>query len=543
MKKPVIPNNPRKHNPEMKTQPTRGRLLIIFCSLFVIFFFFFGYNRLVKSGPMSIHAWRQSDSYSFALTYYYEHNKLLKPSVLYVADNGSSQTVSEFPILYYLSAKIWEITGVSPGVLKFINFSLLLLGLFHLLLLSLKILKDQFWAFFVVLFLFSSPLLGYYGFNFIPNTPALGLALTGLYYLFRFVETEKTRHLVAFTLLFMLASLIKVTALISFLGAAFVTASYYLQNIRSKKSAIVKFTLASLLIFFTYWRWYSFAQNYNHEHLEGVFNQSIIPIWTLNQEEIVKILKSFYFKVLPVYFNQFALYAVILALIILLLYKGTNTYAKRAAGIYFLGFLGFATLFFQGLDVHDYFLTNTLIFIPAVLTAFLHGLRQNFPGFAGSITLKIIATILLVLLINNSMIITRSHYNPHCPLVKYNIPLKKRERSNWEYRRYRMELVDLQFQGMHKYLRQIGINYNDRVISVDDGTPNLTLSLMHTKGFTEYHYRKNYKGPEKIRRLIELGAKYIVINKHNKLDEVTQAFLGEKVGQYNDISIYSIKQE
>ena len=170
-------------------------------------------------GPCSDHAWRQGDSYSFALTYFYEDNKLFEPSLLFTGEQGHGRAVSEFPIIYFVTAKIWKITGVTPSVLRTINFLILLLGLFHLFLFLLKIFQDYFWALFVVLILYSSPLIGYYSFNFIPNIPALGLALTGLYYLFKFITSEKLIYLLIYTAIFSLAVLIKVTAFISLILA------------------------------------------------------------------------------------------------------------------------------------------------------------------------------------------------------------------------------------------------------------------------------------------------------------------------------------
>ena len=528
----------------MKQISNNQKLLIIFCLNFTFIFFLFGYNNIISTGPMSIHAWRQSDSYSFVLTYFNENNKLLEPSVLFVGENGHGKAVSEFPILYFITAKIWKITGVTPAVLKFINFSLLLTGLFHLLLLTSKIVKDNFWSIFVVLFLISSPDIGYYGFNFIPNIPAFGLALTGLYYLFMYVRKEKTRDLVLYTLLFILASLIKVTALISFLGASFVALTYYLPAIKLKKWQFLKFVLSGMLILFCYWRWYVFAANYNQQDLHHIFNQSIIPLWTLDLGTIHSIINSFYFKVLPVYFNQFAIYALITALIFLLVIpRVTNSFAKRAAAIYFLGLVCFMVLFFQGLDVHDYFLINTLVFIPAILVATIIALQNKFSTLIKSIPLKILAVIILVLLINNGMIITRSHYNPHNKLVAKNIPLKSREKGFWDYTYWRQQISDHEYQGIDKYLKDIGISYNDKVISVGDPTPNLTLSLMGVRGFTEFHYQDNYTGTAKIKRMIELGATFIAINTRNEVNEYTKAFLGEKIGQYNNISIYKLKEE
>ena len=528
----------------MKQLSNNQKLSVLFCFVFVFIFFFFGYNKLISTGPMSIHAWRQSDSYSFALTYFNENNKLLEPSVLFVGENGHGKAVSEFPIIYFITAKIWKITGITPAILKFINFFLLLTGLFHLLLLSSKILKDNFWSIFVVLFLFSSPVLGYYGFNFIPNIPAFGLALTGLYYMFMYVTKEMTRDLILFTLLFSLASLIKVTALISFLGASFVALTYYIPALKTKKWQFLKFALGGIIVLFCYWQWYTYAGKYNKQDIHYIFNQSIIPVWELDWPTIKHVINQFYFRILPIYFNQFAIYTLLLILILLFIIpKKSGLFAKRAAWIYFIGFICFIILFFQGLGDHDYFLINTLIFIPATLIAAILALQKHFPFFIKSSITKITATIVLILLINNEMIITRSHYNPNNKLVTNNIPLKSREKGFWDYTYWRQQVSDHEYQGIDKYLKEIGIKYNDKVISVGDPTPNLTLSLMKVRGFTEYHYQKNYSGTAKIKRMIELGATYIAINTRNELDEFTKAFLGKKVGQYNHISIYKLKEE
>ena len=528
----------------LKTFFLKYRLRGSFFLILTLLFFFLGYNDLLSTGPMSIHGWRQSDSYSFALSYFNENNQLLEPSILFIGEDGNSKTVSEFPILYYITAKIWKITGVTPAVLKFINFLLLLTGLFHLLMLSGKVLKDNFWSMFVVLFLFSSPIIGYYGFNFIPNIPAFGLALTGLYYLYKFVSGGKTTDLIIFSLVFILASLIKVTALISLLGASFVAFTYYFSSLRTRLKNFIKFSLAVLFIFFCYWRWYVFAGQYNQDNLQNIFNQSTIPIWELSKERILDILDKFYFNVFPQYFNSYAMYAILLIIAAMVVFrKAFNPYARRTGLIYFLGTISFMILFFQGLDVHDYFLINTLVFIPAATITVLLTFKKISPKYFQSRSIKILGAIILIFLINKEMILVRSHYNADSKLVNYNIPLSKREQDFWDYKNYMLQLTDLQYQGMDKYLRKIGINYNDKVISVGDGTPNLTLSLMGVKGFSEYHYRNIYSEKEKIERMIILGAKYIVINKHNELGEETKSFLGEKVGQYNDISIYSIKKD
>ena len=88
---------------------------VAFLLVLTIFFFLMGYNIVATKVPFSKHVYRQSDSYAFALNYYYENNKLLEPSVLWVIEDKGGKAVSEFSGLYFTSS----------GILKLILFSMI----------------------------------------------------------------------------------------------------------------------------------------------------------------------------------------------------------------------------------------------------------------------------------------------------------------------------------------------------------------------------------------------------------------------------------
>ena len=519
----------------------RYKLKLSFGILFVAIFFVFGYNNIISTGPCSLHAWRQSDSYSFALTYYYQNNKLLEPEILFIGERGHGKTVSEFPILYYLTAQIWKITGVTPAVLKFMNFLILLIGLYHLALLAKNILEDNFWTMVVVLFLYSSPLLGYYSFNFVPNIPAFGLALTGLYYLYYYAKTLKTKFLIIYTLIFAFASLIKVTALFSLLGGTAVMLLYFLNAPKKYRFVILKVLVSFLVIFGIYWLWYKYSLNYNSKNLKGIFNQSTMPIWKLDAKKIEEIFNSFYHNVFPQYFNRLTSFITLFFIWVILTFrKKINKHLLRSTIIFFIGFLLFIILFFRGLNKHDYFLINTLILFPAVILATTNTLKNLYPNIYSSKLVKSAVALFLILLLNHSMVITRSHYNTKDKLVKYNIPLTKRQRDFWDYNFHNLKKSDFQYQGIHKYLSNIGIDYDDKVISLGDYTPNHTLSLMHRHGFSEYHYSWNYEGKEMIDRMIELGASYLIVREDLLNKEYLKPYTLNEVGKYNNIFIFKL---
>ena len=75
---------------------TRFFQYIVFIFIATIYFFLMGYNEVADKGPYSQHIYRQSDSYAFALNYYYEKNAFLEPSILLVIEKETGKTVSEF---------------------------------------------------------------------------------------------------------------------------------------------------------------------------------------------------------------------------------------------------------------------------------------------------------------------------------------------------------------------------------------------------------------------------------------------------------------
>lgn len=522
-----------------KASRKNGLLKLGFILIFIVLFFFMGYHKLGSTGPTSIHAWRQSDSYGMTLAYYYENHSLFEPHVLYVGENGHRQAVSEFPVLYYLTAKIWKITGIVPGILRMINFLLLLLGLYHLMKLSHDFLDDRLWAIFCPLLLFSSPLLGYYSYNFIPDIPALGLALTGLYYLYRFVKANRSPDLLIGTLAYTLAVLLKVTAIFSLLALLTTLTVLRFRETRIYLATVVKLCLSAALILGTYIGWNRYAAAYNQEHIEGFFLQSALPIWEINREKMLEIFHPLSRDILPKFFSPLLLVFLTIVFLLIMVKKNRgNRHLRVFTLLVMTGFFAFILLFYQGLNVHDYFLINMLVIIPAIALSGLSVLKKQYPHVYQSSKFRIIAVIILILLLNNNMLFTRSHYNPHQPMVKHNLPLSKYMRGYWNYFYWMRELQDFQYEGISDYVRSIGIRYNDKVISLGDYSPNRTLCWMQVQGFTDYWY-DYYPLPERMEKLIKLGAKYLVVNKNDQLDSLALSpYTGNLIGRYNNIRIY-----
>jgi len=514
----------------------------LFLIISIGLFFIMGYNQVASKGPMSQHSYRQGDSYAFALNYYYEHNKFFEPSVLSVIENLGGKTVSEFPGLYYLTAQIWKLTGVTPFVLRLLDLIILFLGLFYLYKLSYEILKDHFWASLVSLLMYSSPLLGYYGFNFIPNIPALGFALIATYYYYKYHTSSKIQFLILSTILFSIGGLLKISSLFAFFA---INGVFFLQNvlkIKQKRKEILLQLVSFVFVLAMVFSWHSFCKYYNSKNLEGLFQNGIIPIWNLSSDKIHGILDKVYTNTIIYFFNPFALMALAgLFFTSMVFWKKTNKTVLLITCMLFLGVTIFILLFFEGMDYHEYFLIDATVIIPAITITFLTTLKGFSINLFNSKIVKIFSFLLLLLALNYNMVMTRTHYNPYDKMVTQNIPLPSRVMNDWKWVYYDWEIHRKKYDGIIPYIRSLGINFEDRVISIPDESPNRSLTLLNQKGFTDFHYSFNYQGSKMTERKIELGAKYMIVEgAENLLREDVAPFTENQIGEYNGIKIFKL---
>ncbi len=147
-------------------------LLVYLCLTASVIFLIFNYLNHWNELPNGFHNWAQSDRYSVAVKFQ-ENLNFFKPQTHNITSENGRCGV-EFPFVQYISARVSNLFGVSnlPFIYKLLNLGMLLLG----------------FAFFVrqwsssgsfkvllALLLFMSPVLVYYGFNYLPDTASLGL--------------------------------------------------------------------------------------------------------------------------------------------------------------------------------------------------------------------------------------------------------------------------------------------------------------------------------------------------------------------------------
>ena len=142
-----------------------------------IIFFFFGFDKIFFSGPQGIHFIRQTDSLSFVSQYYNFGYDFFNPKIFNM-DSVDGRAVSEFPIIYYLTALLYSIFGVKVYLLKILNLIISYIGVYCVYKVSYYILKDYVYAFLISLFLMTSTVFNYYSFNYLPDPSALAFVFS-----------------------------------------------------------------------------------------------------------------------------------------------------------------------------------------------------------------------------------------------------------------------------------------------------------------------------------------------------------------------------
>ena len=512
-----------------------------FLILLILVSFLYGYNKILFKNPSNHHLWRQSDCLSITMNYYKENLNFFTPAIHWVGD-GDGKTISEFPIIYYSVAQLWKIFGQHEFIFRLIDILIVFAGLYCLFRFTGELLSDTFWALFIPFFLFSSPILAYYTNNFMADAPALGLSLIGGYFFWKAFASFKKKWFYLALGVFLLAGLIKISSLILFLSL-FILHMYLIFFQRKEKtwlthaSRLLPYFAVIVLIF----AWYRYTGHYNKINHSGIFLQGLLPIWSLDETAIKNLWTTYWKNIIPAYFPLAGLYLdLIIFVCLFFLYKQVNRFFLYLNLLVFLGCISLLILLYQAYTTHDYYSTNSLIFIPLPLIAILDILQRKYPGVMKNIFLKILAATGLILMLYTGAVTNRMKYNTRDWLVKTNFIVNKHEIKEMESFNGWCNARFFALHSITPYLRHLGIKRTDRVFSIPDYSPNITLYMMDQKGVNDF-FCSNIPYCKKMELIKELGCKYIIINDISICNDTCFApYLTHQIGKYQNVNIYKI---
>jgi hypothetical protein len=514
---------------------------VLFIIAFLAVSITYNYIHIFELGPRALHIWRQSDCLSITLNYYQHGMNFFEPEIhnLIADDNTTGKTIGEFPLFYYLVAGLWKLFGVHEWIFRFAGLLLVFWGLFSLFKTGYYFLRDTFWALWIPLMLFTSPIFADYGVSFLTNVPALSLVLVAFRYIQLYYEKGKNGSLYLAMLFFALAGLLKTSSLIGFFllfvvffGERIIWFNRSKVYLFKRATVLIPMFLVILVVF----AWYYYAEWFNGIHKGHYTFNHLWPIWELSKEQIFEYFVTIKKFTVHLVFNAYTLVLFLLMFLTVLLTPRKNSgFFYYGLIILFGGSLIYSLFWFAALNFHDYYYVDLLFLIIFVPFSFLIFLKNNYEQFLRSKGVKVFFALVLIFNVYYTSKMLELRYFPKDGKPYTVIPSEPKLMFKWTAGNFARKYKAL--EEIQPYFEKIGINQDDRVISVPDGSFNVTLYLMNHPGWTEYGLDKS-----NLKRYIARGAKYLIINDTTvEKENYLKPYLATKIGSYKNVEIFRLR--
>ncbi len=499
----------------------RGISLGIFICGFILLFIFFDLPSILVKSPQSVHLQRQTDGASYALNYYQNKQPFFKSQVHQrFAENGYA--VSEFPIIYFLASKLYGLFGVHDYYIRMIHFFLFVIGIIYIYKLSLLSIRNKFFQFLPVLLFFSSSYIQYYASNFLPDVASISLAFIGLYYFVLFKKENKYSYFLTAGIFFTIAGLLKISAMILWVSILIFFIYERIQSYRDKQTdkLQVKAWLIFLLSFLVLLVWLLFAKYYALKYHYGGNLLGFYPIWDASLHEVLSICHRLVIE----WMGIIMIWPMWLLICVMFIYlvKWRKQLATPLFSITMISGFGcfvYSLCWFRAFYHHDYYMINLFCFPVLILLLFLSSFEKI-----------LIKQTLAIQCLTYAFIFVIAGYS----VLNCAITLQDRYSASKYY------TINQSLYKVEPYLRKIGIDRNDLVVSIPDSSTNISLYLMNQSGWTECFNSPTYN----IYNFIPAGAAYLIVSDSNYIHkEIYSKFCvhEKKIGEFEGIFIYDLK--
>lgn len=404
---------------------------------------------------------------------------------------------AEFPIAYWLAAKLSPADTFDASYLRYIHFGCCILFLAIVNAVCIALTESLVFGFFVAFLPFFSTIFSFYSNTFMPDVPAVCLVMSGLGLLYFYYKSRNNWLLLFSIVLVALGGSIKVTAFSLYFAILFIG---FVENVFSIKAfekklfptfiELFMFGLPTIIVAL----WIIYIKHYNATYHSTYFRTDPYPIWALNKEQ----LQGFVWAITDRWNGKFLSIATtkvmlfIIPLSIFLAFR-KNRMLGLAVLLFLLSQLA-VMFFFAGLYiVHDYY-SIMLVFTPAI--AFLivfYFLKQN-------MLLKFLLTLIFIPYIISEINYTRKE-------------LSTRYAENWN------DEIYLSLAKCEPLLDDNGLLKNDKILVLGDPSSCISLYALQRKGWTNMMCCENYNGNNNEKRfqfMREHGLKWLVFLPNTK---------------------------
>lgn len=438
-------------------------LFILLLSLF-FFGWLYNYTAMWHLLPQGAHIWRQADCMAMAENYRQFHLPFLQPET-YNLQSVHGKVAGEFPVFYYLAAQFSNVSFA----LRVLHTITLIFGMFGIYFVALYFLQRRYLTLIVCWFLCTSPLLVFYGNNFLSDVPAVCMAFVGwAFFLYGYKKDNFLLYTTAF-LFFAFAGLLKASECFNF-ALAFL----FLLRFRKLQFKIMVLFLSALIPIC----WYAYARQYNAESRDAYYFLAIAPMWKLSLYDIglaiwrmvVSLSNNYFWRPTSILF--FAA-----SFLVFKHRKRLNEDLKwmiiSSGGIIFL----YIFLFYAKMIGHEYYYVPFFIFFLFLLI----GIFKTYNLFHAE---NVFTHTFIVLFLIPNIIFCKSFVSQKLVHSLYNQVLASDE--------------------MQSFLLENGVDSSKSILSLPDDSPNKTLFFLKRKGYSEFN---NYN-----KVLKENKADYLLLN-------------------------------
>ncbi|MCW3785519.1 hypothetical protein [Plebeiibacterium sediminum] len=343
---------------------------------FLIVISIFLHSMSIDKMPMSAFAWAHADHYALAqgfldngFDFFHPKTFSLNPGLPPEKELANPQgiTASDFPLLHYVVAIAFKLTGqVSPIVYRIIVL-LWSLVCFFMLFKSILYFKGKIYAFLICSFVFLQPCYSFYQDNFHVCATAYNTFVLGLSYLLHYFNNNSYKKKFYLGIIFLtLAALMRFIQIIPIIA---ILCTFIVQSIRNRKFEIKILTcLISLFCVVSYFIYNQFlARKYG-----SVFMNA--PDFVKNLHEVY-----FYMKQILLVYPRLVLppahFIVIIALIVLFFKQTTMDKLMKPLFLWMMlnaiGALLFTILMLENVSVHEYYSIDVWLPVITLLLIYL----------------------------------------------------------------------------------------------------------------------------------------------------------------------------
>ncbi len=478
---------------------------IVRVALFIIALHFIynyvGIYKYIKERPCSIHASAQCQRASVALNYYKVDMNFFKPRILrYGGDNGI--TGVEFPVIYYTAAVLYKIFGYHDFYLRIVSLIIISTGLVFLYLLIGLFIRNAVLTTIITVSVILSPVLMYYGPNFMPDAPSLGFTIIGWYFFFKFIRGSRKRDINLFATFAALGALVKAVSAMSFFVVIGLLVFDLIKKFRNQDGSLVfkdrKIILTRVFLgLMSVVLWYLYARWLSGQGGGQAFAMAPRMVETIEDYNyVITFLKNWIFQYFA--YETYVLLGAA-ALFSIIAFKKVNKFLLALTVLYGCAGASYVFLFFFQFAHHDYYFIALMPFAFFLVLTFTDALMRISPR--NSAIIKIAFSVIIIFNIKECLQDCKDNY-----FYRFD----SREYLGGDYRPY---------YDIEPKLRAVGVTSTDKIVSAFDNSYSNSLYFMNQPGFT---VEEVYRNDTISKALRAPGVKYLVTNDSAKFNRLTQ---------------------